>query len=936
MRIGSATGTRVAAFMRGTIRMTRVGRRLQASTLAILAILCAVRIYGQGVRPADASRPNVIISLGRPTAWTMEQAHYLLERNRAHDLGIAALDLGPLDANEIVGYRLEAVKSLLTAQAQYDATIGKKNSAATSQFGTDVSRYNSLVTKRDRLLDDQASLAAQLAAAQYQLAVVQAQTPIDQTQVRLQQADVARITALKAAADAEITGLNQAIGTKPTVDLTSTVPNADVTTASVIGPNSTFATMLQNVPPGLNNSKLQASIRLDNYINLQYEIVAKQLTLLRDQAGPGRRVVFIELPQSIYVTHKFKPYPDLAAFWGAHLVQTWWRVDELLIAERGESQNDKTAGNRTQMLRPPILHELTPILEEMRKPESKNRRLPSEHALERFASGRHEGSARPTTEHLPEPEAIKKWAESWTFHVVQPLSLVTQPSEPGVSSERQPAYALDLIPRRSALNVVEAQTASHAYGFAGLVGFLTGFGARARYERQRDEYSQFAQQEAYGSAFGKGEDVFGWTFGPLPGTKRLDPGLRTTYAVLVVPAGTRYIRLNGVGCGYRRRVVPKNPFEFANTGEECGDKVTYDVEVPHNDDDFWLTKIFYRPQPSGQRTVVELEGRFGTQVGVLINGTPLQRVVSIGQPTLEQTAFNIPANAGDSGVAGVFEAIAQKQLLLSFVMPKAYVGTPRITIVTPTREAVINGYDVEIKSGEAHAGPMTLDAAVPMFSQRVGITRIGAVYDDNNTVLAQVFGQGFSERREHVASNDGDMPAPRAADVDKRLSLLLNGVPFKRKDGTAASLNAGEYRILSAGVIQMRFDRETHFPHWQVDVIDHGQTETVDAAIKQDDDGPPVLSGKEGERCSLKIVATKKKIVVADVKIMGNFFTPMAAPVAVDKSVTIASRALVSPKLWAVTVTSTDDLTLRRGVLQLKEESDVDSPMIRLASCKPE
>src|SRR5262245_17657123 len=106
-------------------------RSTVARILVLSALITTGRLTGQGLDPARNKlvKPTVIVNIGKPNAWTMEQAHYLLERNRAHDLGIAAQDLGPLDANEIVGYRLDALRSLLSVQAQYDQATGRKNSA---------------------------------------------------------------------------------------------------------------------------------------------------------------------------------------------------------------------------------------------------------------------------------------------------------------------------------------------------------------------------------------------------------------------------------------------------------------------------------------------------------------------------------------------------------------------------------------------------------------------------------------------------------------------------------------------------------------------------------------------------------------------------------------------------------------------------------------
>jgi hypothetical protein len=50
----------------------------------------------------------------------------------------------------------------------------------------------------------------------------------------------------------------------------------------------------------VDRPKLAATTVLDNFIGMQYEIIAKQLTLLRDEVGPEYRIIFLELPALIY------------------------------------------------------------------------------------------------------------------------------------------------------------------------------------------------------------------------------------------------------------------------------------------------------------------------------------------------------------------------------------------------------------------------------------------------------------------------------------------------------------------------------------------------------------------------------------------------------------------------------------------------------------
>lgn len=843
---------------------------------------------GQGLDGKHAIKPTVIVNIGKPQAWTMEQAHYLLERNRARDLGIAAKDLGDLDANEIVGYRLDALKTLLSAQVQFDQVKGKQNSATLSKYQTEVSRYNALIQRHDQLAARQTEAAVQQAAAEYQLEVLKAQSPPDQQKVQIQTAEVARLKANKAAIDAEATSVTTAITTAPTLgNLTSTIPADDTNAASILKGIPLFDSYLKDLPKGLNDSKLQASIRLDNYINLQYEIVAKQLTLLRDQAGPDKRVVFVELPHSVYVTQKFKPYPDLPALWGSHLVQAWWRIDGAKTAKCDES--DKL-GER-----------------EFKRP--------------------------PTAQELFEAASINTTAKNGTPSVHTVCGYKSE----DFRRKNGAFYALDLIPRRSALNVAEAHSVSRAYGFAGIFSLLSGLGGKARYERQRDQYDQFAQQEAYASAFGKGDETFGWTFGPLPGTKRMDPGLRTTYAVLVVPKDTRVIQLSGVGCGYRRRVVPRNPFTdetdetkesgerekakpglVPKIGEDCGAIVHYDVEVPSGDDNFRVNKAYYHPVVAGRRITLELEGLFSDLIGILINGTPLQKVVSIGQPMLQPGSFTVPANAGDSAVQGVFEVVGRKQIIASFSMPATFTGTPQIAIVTAMREAVINYYTMQIHDGVP--GGKTLAQSADMFYSAPAINRVAPIYrSEDQTVAVSLFGQGLR------------IGAPR--------TLLLNGDVLSEEDRarpcTKAPDRSGTYCILNSGVILARFSRTDYFPHWHFSLLVHNSEQPVDAAINYDDDGPPIIASKGA--CTLTEIKEDDVVTRIDMTMAGEYFTAGYTPVASNKQITVSTTVLVSPKKWTISATVPKAGDWRNASLLFKSTPPAtDNPQFGLRSCSVE
>jgi hypothetical protein len=206
-------------------------------------------------------------------------------------------------------------------------------------------------------------------------------------------------------------------------------------------------------------------------------------------------------------------------------------------------------------------------------------------------------------------------------------------------------------------------------------------------------------QDIYASAFGMGASDFGWTFGPVPGTERVAPGLHTTYAVLVIPDDAEAIELKARGCYLRR--TDYAPISFNDTSEvgdtlaarsknvECREEQTFKIPVPGaSENNFWVTGINYAPVKPNDRVVMMVHGEyFSPQLGVLVDGVPLRKSIGVAQVEL------VSAHRNDDYVPeprGEYELVNSKLLVMAFKMPKDYEGTPSIALVTPGRARVLN------------------------------------------------------------------------------------------------------------------------------------------------------------------------------------------------------------------------------------------------------
>jgi hypothetical protein len=268
---------------------------------------------------------------------------------------------------------------------------------------------------------------------------------------------------------------------------------------------------------------------------------------------------------------------------------------------------------------------------------------------------------------------------------------------------------IELIPREGSLNVNDMKLRTRAGAFNFVLSTLFGFGSRLSVERQREQFSQFVQQELYSAAFGKGAREFGWTFTPMPGTDRLMSGVRTTYAALVVPEEATGLLLESNGCYFPRSQYQPNSFgdtksekwnDGDRTSRQCNGKESqaFLVRIPsaniEGGNDFWIKSISYRPVPKGGTAVVLISGKnISPQIGALVDGLPLIPSLGLAQPLIRDDSEAGLATAEefkDSPIKGRIERVDLNKIVLSFKVQPDYTGTPTITLIAPGRAVDLN------------------------------------------------------------------------------------------------------------------------------------------------------------------------------------------------------------------------------------------------------
>jgi hypothetical protein len=671
--------------MEGTNKMRTTQARHHLCRLLISALILNTLFgFSPMVRPVQANGERdrvIIVNADQPNVWTLEQAHYLLSQMHRRNLDLRAKKLDALDPNAINGLRFDLLQMLIEAGASFNEASGFTNKLLAKSKQQNAERRQDLIVQRDKLRQESIQLTRDISGLETEKAKAKTQEEKDQLD-----AQIAAKTKLRTKVDKEIElddnelkTLGDASGefksTEPQVQFDeSKLPKGVLSDAF----KSTAQTLIQrfNQAPSLN-----ASMMLENFLQMQYEIIAKQLTLLRDEVGPDERLLFLELPQTVNVAHH-----EADQKWA----QSWWRIvgytKKSANATAHPSDNGACSNNDSRE------SNCQPI-----STAEKVRRI-----LNSFKSGTQNSDATQSVDWVDlDPDA---------------KNAVKAPNRT-LPIDNRSVRTVELIPRQGSLNVNDMKLRVKAGAFSAVASFLFGFGARLNIQRQREQFSQFVQQELYSSAFGKGSREFGWTFTAMPGTDRLLSGVRTTYAVVVVPQQATSLIVESNGCYFPRAAYQPNDFADtmdssrwgdSKTSRGCGTGKSFLLPIPGDENGnnaFWVKGISFQPVPKGKRVVVLITGsNFSSQIGVMVDGVSLLQSIGMAQPLLRDDSDAGTAAAVEAdrrNIHGTVERVDANKVVISFEMPPDYQGTPTITLIAPGRAIDINWLTVSMNGEPA-------------------------------------------------------------------------------------------------------------------------------------------------------------------------------------------------------------------------------------------
>lgn len=672
------------------------------------------------------------VLVGRPHVWTLEQAHYLLAKQRNSNKDLASRAPGPddLNPNGLNGTRIDVLRSMFGFGLKFDQSIAANNDIVLTNYRQDMQRRDELNTRIDTYGERSVQLAKDISTVKQQIASLNPDK--DKETIAQKQSVLEALSGEKGSVDAEMTRLQQQVTSintqKPNLTTAAGESSAEL-------PGSSIAELVKNGGAVLGSPKLHASTVLDNYVQMQYELIAKQLSLIRDDLGGNQRLVFVELPVTLFTT------PGKS---DNKIVQVWWHINSYDICVSG-CQSEVQEGGTSKWY------------------------LPTQQLLSPSYAGSNESNA------------------CSRFQDVQQRQFQT-----GAVRDDAPIEVVDLMPRQSALNVNENRQHSQGLNLNAALNWLSGLGIKTTYERQRETIEQGITSDAFASGFGRGTDSFGWIFSPTPGSNRLAPGLRTTFAAVVVPRDAVAIHLSASACVIDRKSPVAGSWDAAtHDSVRCVNFPEVVESFEQEGEGFWVDTARYTPVRTGEMATLTLTGHFSPQVGVLVNGVGLTREV-----TLAEKVADFATAPATNETRGEFEFVSQSELVLRFRTHASFDRSPRITLITPQKVRDLGPYSVLV-----NGTCTTLDSAfeeTPVFLPTLSLSALHYVELSRNvppnspTVTLNLSGGGF-RGTDRLLVNGVEVPFTRPSPSVLTFTMPFSAQPkwhvvIQRADGRDAAL----------------------------------------------------------------------------------------------------------------------------------------------------
>lgn len=237
------------------------------------------------------------ITVGQPKIWQYERVNSLLDGLLRDVQGVSMSDLIGLDSNATNGAAVKFVQSMLEIGVQYNQGAAATNAITLQNYSASQGIASAQIQANgaylQQLYSERTSVTGQLLAAMQLNTTLQGQLAATDPTL----AAYKSLTTQQQAAASQVTSLQSdlsSINTQITSASSTTMPAAPTLTPTTGGTApetaNTFSSFLGNLPSDLTKNivsqlqspSLPATKRLDNFITLLYERLAREISVLQD------------------------------------------------------------------------------------------------------------------------------------------------------------------------------------------------------------------------------------------------------------------------------------------------------------------------------------------------------------------------------------------------------------------------------------------------------------------------------------------------------------------------------------------------------------------------------------------------------------------------------------------------------------------------------
>jgi len=198
--------------------------RLALAVFFVITLVLQIPLVASAQRPWPQTPAPLEVMIGRPSIWTLAQAHYLLAQMHKEDRALKVKALSEIDPNAINRQRIEILQTLIGVTGEFDQTAKVKNEILQQRYETNTTRQQTVQAELDRRNNDLIQTNRDLYFITVDLTRLKAVKPPDEDSIKAKTDEQEAKTLEKQSIVDRITALNAELTRLQTENVNTNLP----------------------------------------------------------------------------------------------------------------------------------------------------------------------------------------------------------------------------------------------------------------------------------------------------------------------------------------------------------------------------------------------------------------------------------------------------------------------------------------------------------------------------------------------------------------------------------------------------------------------------------------------------------------------------------------------------------------------------------------